>query len=247
MKVSIASLIYQSQIYADSVYWSLHQHTPLLRSGDAGFFFVANDPTPDLKEHLIRMGYPHVIQINEHRDKTWMREHGVAAPEYLHRVYRGWNRAVQESAEICVLVNSDMRFSPGWLERLLMYINRDRYLVSNLAEPLQPYVAPNENALRWECGRSVREFDEEKFQGLCYSYRPEHETRAGGEYQPCAFYRDRVLELGGFPEGNVLSANGKRDVPGDEYFMEKFLASGGSHITVMDSVVYHFKEGEQRG
>ena len=52
MKVSIASLIYRSPYYADEVYKSILQHTPLLERDDYEFFFVANDATEAVLSHL---------------------------------------------------------------------------------------------------------------------------------------------------------------------------------------------------
>jgi len=51
-KISISSLIFKSPVYADSVWESVHKFTPELHNGEAEFFFIANDPTYELIEHL---------------------------------------------------------------------------------------------------------------------------------------------------------------------------------------------------
>ena len=52
VKVSIISLIYCSSKYADWIHDSVHRFTPMLATGEAEFFFIANDPTEDLLKHL---------------------------------------------------------------------------------------------------------------------------------------------------------------------------------------------------
>ena len=60
-KISIVSLIYKSPVFADFVYDSIHKYTPLLNSGMAEFFFVANDPTDGVVRHLRKKGYKYFI------------------------------------------------------------------------------------------------------------------------------------------------------------------------------------------
>ena len=119
--ISICSLIYRSPRYADAVWDSAHEFTEELQDGRARFFFVANDATPEVIEHLVEKCYPFVMQENARLTHDQLKNLGFDSPEYIRRVYQGWNRAILESDEQMVLVNSDCMFSPGWLTTLLSH------------------------------------------------------------------------------------------------------------------------------
>src|SRR5438105_3046344 len=97
LKVSIISLIYRSTGLADWVYESVRKFTPMIARGDAEFFFVANDPTQSLVRHLRVREYPHIINVNRRHTEDELFAMGYGAPEYMSRVYRGYNEGVRRA------------------------------------------------------------------------------------------------------------------------------------------------------
>lgn len=235
--ISICSLIYRSPSYADAVWQSAHEFTPHLQDGRARFFFVANDATQEVLDHLRFRRYPHEIQVNERLTEAELRKMGFDPPEYIRRVYLGWNRAILESEEELVLVNSDNLFSPGWLEGLLNNLNEKQVVCSILIEGNHRRHAPFKGAIRGEFGRHPREFKKRAFLDLCERNRKAG-TSIGGAYMPCAIRKSVAIRAGLYPEGNPHRASG------DERFFAKLKSIGVRHVTALDSLVYHFKEGE---
>lgn len=245
--ISISALIYKSTSFADLCYEKIMEHTPMIKEGKARFFFVANDATDKVKKHLIDKGYPHVIQDNPvHSDDTLFNM-GIGAPEYINRVYRGWNRAILEGDEWVVLLNSDMFPSPGWLEGLLKDASEDKFLCAGMVERDHPrYRTVIPGAFHGECGHSVETYDEKKFLGIAAELK---KTRGGtlhpgGAFMPCMFKREMALLAGLYPEGNVHRGRYTRIICGDLKFTQKLHDIGVKHYTTWDSAVYHFKEGE---
>jgi hypothetical protein len=70
-------------------------------------------------------------------------------------------------------------------------------------------------------------------------------TEAGGLFMPCVLHRSTFLAVGGYPEGNVPSADGQV-VSGDALLFKKMQDAGFQHVTCFDSLVYHMQEGEMR-
>ncbi len=250
--ISIVSLIYRSPKYADWTYESLLANTEELTDGRAEFHFVANNPTSQLLGHLEDRGYSHQVCLTPLRSEEELAIMDIAPPAYLHSVYRAWNHAITESAgEWVVLVNSDMVFSPGWLTSLMREARTDRVAVSQLAERLHPTFGVFPGAMRAELGESPGHFDYEGwrvFRAAAGSEIRRSGTRLakGSGYMPLAIRRDVAIAAGLYPEGNV----GRRRtgmgaaVSGDKYFFDKLAERGVEHVTVRDSLVYHFKEGE---
>ena len=243
--VSIVSLIYRSRKYADWVYESVHEFTPSLKRGVADFFFVANDPTEDLLAHLEHKGYPHVVNTNPRRTEDELFKLGYGMPEYMHRVYRGYNKGITSAAgEVVVLVNSDNYFSPDWLENLLKYLSPRTVVCSKLVERLHPDHTVFPGVYHCEFGSHPENFDREAFLTFCEKVKTTG-VQLGGSYMPCAFYKRRAAQVGLYPEGNIAKSS-FNDVRayGDEVFFGKLSRIGVRHVTAMDSVVYHTKEGE---
>ncbi len=244
-QISIACLIYRSTAYADSVYQSIHKHTPLIAGGDADFYFVANDATPEVLAHLKARGYPHHVHVNAKRGPKRLFEMGIGAPEYIHRVYRAWNRAIElAQGTVVVLVNSDMFFSPNWLENLVRRVTRRTVVCSQLVERKHPRFEVLSAAIHREFGSHPRDFNEGAF--LQYAAEIQcNKTGAGGAYMPCAIYKEVALLAGLFPEGNIAGDSFEDVVAyGDKVFFARLTAMGVHHITAYDSIVYHTKEGE---
>jgi glycosyltransferase involved in cell wall biosynthesis len=245
VNISIASLIYRSKKYADWVYDSIHEFTPQLERGEAEFFFIANDPTEDLVAHLQQKGYRHYLNHNPKRTEEELLRMGYAAPEYMHRVYRGWNKAITSAAgDIVVLVNSDNYFSPDWLENLLKYLSSKTVVCSKLVERLHPKHGIFPGAYHCEFGAHPDNFDKYAFLGFCEKMKTTG-LQLGGAYMPCALYKRLAVQVGLYPEGNLAGTSFEDVVAyGDEVFFKKLSEIGVQQVTAMDSLVYHTKEGE---
>jgi glycosyltransferase involved in cell wall biosynthesis len=243
--ISIASLIYKSKKYADWVHDSIHEFTPQLKRGEAEFFFVANDPTEELLAHLQQKGYKHYVNRNPVRTEEELFKTGYGAPLHIHRVYRGYNKAIESAeGEIVVLVNSDNYFSPDWLENLLKYVSAKTIVCSKLVERMHPEHSIFPGAYRGEFGSHPDTFNKDAFLKFCERVKITG-LQLGGSYMPCAFHKRLAIQVGLYPEGNLAGAS-FRDVvaTGDEIFFRKLSKAGLRHVTAMDSIVYHTKEGE---
>lgn len=225
-KVTVICLIYKSTGYADFVWNSFKKYTK-----NADFLFVANDATEKVKKYLKDNNMPHVIFDNE--DPT---EH------YLKRVYRAYNYGVSvASGDVVVLVNSDMAFSPSWLENLLKNARRDRIVCSRFVESGK--LLGGRLAIVRNFGSSYKDFDDEAFQLFVKKIKRE-KLYPGGQYMPCAIYKDVFLKSGGYPLGNRPEADGS-ETPGDIIFFNEILHSMSvNQFTAFDSIVYHIQEGE---
>lgn len=246
VEVSIVSLIYRSRAFADWVYESVNKYTPMLASGQAEFFFVANDPTDGVVQHLRNKEYPHCININKRYSDEELFSMGYGRPEYMSRVYRGYNEGILKAkGEIVVLVNSDNFFSPDWLENLLKYLNRNTVVSSKLIEPRHHTYGVFESAIHMEFGNSIASFNEREFIDYVDQKKMSGLT-IGGAYMPCALYKDTALIAGLYPQGNLASQSfDKVDEYGDIKFFQRLASLGVQHITSLDSLVYHLKEGEK--
>lgn len=245
LKVSIISLVYRSPLLADFVYQSVQKFTPMIKSGAAEFFFVANDPTIGLLNHLIECNYPHVVNWNKQYSDDEMFAYGYGVPEYISRVYRGYNEGVRKAkGDYVVLINSDNYFSKDWLENLLKYSDRTRVISSTLVERMHPLFNIFPGAVHGEFGCSVKGFDEGAFLAFAEKIRKTG-LKSGGAYMPTLFHKDVIIEAGLFPSGNIAGSNFK-DVAryGDEAFFDILASLGVHHYTSLDSIVYHLKEGE---
>jgi len=246
--ISIAALIYRSAAFADALVKSLMEFTPHLHNGRARFFFVANDATPQLLAHLDRKGYAYVRQTNTTRTDDELLKMGYAGPEYIHRVYRGYNRAIQESNEQMVLLNSDMQFSPGWLEGLEQFWNPNLVLTSTLVERWQAKFG-DKNApgaanyfIERDFGDHPSRFDAAGFYAFS-KFMAKPELRQGRHYASIMLSRTKALETGLYPEGNLFAPWGVYS--GDQAFFARLRANGVNHAESAASIVYHFNEGEK--
>jgi hypothetical protein len=230
---------------ADWVHDSIYEFTPYLRRNEAEFYFVANDPTDELLVHLQQKGYRHYVNRNEVLTQEQLFEMGYGKPEYLHRVYRGWNKAIlQAKGEIVVLVNSDNYFSPDWLENMLKCFSQDSIITSKLVEREHPEYGVIGGAHRGEFGRHPDDFDRQGFLDFCDKKRITGMER-GGAYMPCMFSKDTAVKVGLYPEGNIAGKSFDDVVSyGDRVFFENLARMGVEHFTALDSLVYHLKEGE---
>lgn len=245
VKISIICLIYRSKKFADWVYNSLVEFTPLLKNGNAEFFFVANDPTNGIIEHLNKREYPYIINNNIKYSDQELFEAGYAKPEYISRVYRGYNKGIMNAkGEFLVLINSDNYFSPDWLENLIKYYDRSKIITSKIVERSHPEHSFFPQAYNFNFGDSPENFRKYDFLRFVAKYKKTG-LEINGAYMPCLLSKDIAFQAGLYPEGNIAEDNFEKvKLYGDEAFYKKLSKLGVTHLTALDSIVYHLKEGE---
>lgn len=247
VEVSIICLVYKSKQLAEALYKSLYDNTPMLKNGRAELILVANDPTEELVDFLKKKQYPHLINVNQHLSEKEMLKLGFGKPEYIRRVYQGYNRGIMEAKghKIC-LINSDNFFAPDWLENLLKYLDYKTIVSSTLVEPGHKEFGVFPFAVEAKFGGTVDDFQEKKF----YQFAAKMSKTgwsSGGAYMPCLLYKDVAFLVGLYPEGNLVADGDfqKISMYGDEAFYDRLRRFGIKHITAKDSIVYHLKEGEK--
>jgi hypothetical protein len=245
VKVSIFSLIYRSPEWADFVYDSIHKYTPMIARGDAEFFFVANDASPEVIGHLSMMNYPYYILNNIKMSDEELFKNGYGTPEYIARVYKGFNFGIQKSkGDVVVIINSDMAFSPDWLENLLKYLTEKTIVTSQLVERDHPRHGVFQGVYHGEFGCSMKDFKEQEFLDFVLRVKATGLIMGKG-YAPCALNKSAALKVGLYPEGNIAGKTFDEVVEtGDERFFWNLAKANVTHYTSLDSIVYHFKEGE---
>lgn len=238
--VSIACLIYKSTQWLDFVYTQMLRHTDL---HDKEFFFIANDATQEVKDYLHDHYIPHYIFENTPKHKQeW----------YINNVYRAWNFAAEKArGDYIVFINSDMAFSPGWVEALLDQLCPNNCVASRLVESGK--MPSGTYGISKNFGRVVNGYREKAFLRYARSIAT-HKVHDGGLFMPLLIRREHFLSVGGYPEGNVvpesdffqprIALQGDPLVSGDVVLMNKLQSKGITHQTVFDSIVYHFQEGE---
>jgi len=232
-KVEVISLIFQSTGYLDFIHDQLERYAEA-DGYDVSYRVVANDATDKVLNHLVEKNIPHSVFTNPDLDEY-----------YLVRVYRAWNYAVQSSdADIVCLVNSDMAFSPGWLDNLLKHYEEDNVVCSRLAESGK--MRSGQYGISMNFGRTYSEYDEEGFLEYAQAIS-ETGAHEGGLFMPCLV---TPSTFPGYPEGNVYNVNGVLKAgyyPGHPIRMsgDAFLFKNMQHKTAFDSIVYHIQEGEK--
>lgn len=231
---------------AKAVYDSAYKYTPKLRNGEAEFFFVANDPTVEVVDYLKEQNYPFIINANDHLSDKQLFKLGYGKPEYMRRVYQGYNQGILHAkGQKIVLINSDNFFSQDWLENLLKYSDYKKVVTSTLLEPGHGDFGVFPGAIQKDFGSTLETYKEERFQDFAAKISKTGYT-SGGAYMPCLLYKDITILAGLYPEGNVAGETFD-DIKryGDEYFYDRLKSFGIEHITAKDSIVYHLKEGER--
>lgn len=222
------------------------EHTPHLHDRRARFFFVANDATPGVIEHLTRRGYPFVVQKNKHYTEGELAAMGYAGPEYINRVYRGFNRAIMESEEQAVIINSDMEFSPGWLEGLEEVYTPQKFVTSTLVERWVPKMGNRETGPKYFIEGDFGDHPDRFNRGGWYAFSQNIKKPGsipGRHYACVMFSRSKAIEAGLYPEGNLFAPWGIYS--GDRAFAARLGSVGVQHIESTNSIVYHYNEGEK--
>jgi hypothetical protein len=108
------------------------------------------------------------------------------------------------------------------------------------------------NAISKNCGQTLETFDVTMFETIADIAKTDLKDKIieRGLYMPCAFFKEDFVKSGGYPHGNVYTGGvGKIDssfvMSGDDaFFHHNPIMMTKKHITVCDSVVYHFQTGE---
>lgn len=230
MTITIALLIYRSPDYLDFVMQSLMENESEIH--DIYYLIVCNDATSEVlarAEHWSNMNGR--IRFVDHRNENpddW----------YIQNVYNAWNRCLAEcdTPYIC-FVNSDMAFSPGWLDALARY-DLGRYIpTSRLVESGRMPSLPGLLSLNY--GQTLKSFQKDEFEKTAANLKliPGFTPNVGA-YMPSLFETETLKSIGGWRKnmGNI---------PGDRITFATLLSRFGmTPIMVHDSIVYHFQRGE---
>ena len=236
--VEVISLVYKSINYANFIVDQLTRYAVDFDDWKVSFRLVANDPTPELEQHLKKIGVSHTIFRNQDPNEY-----------YMNRVYRAWNEAgFTSNADYLCFVNSDMAFSPTWLINLFRCRALDRVVTSRLVESGK--MPSGLHGISRNFGNTPQSYDEKAFLAFA-SQKPSYEICSGGLYMPLLISKYLFVRSNGYPQGNIYAdgigtCNGSVVKSGDAYYFERLKEEFDVwHFTVFDSVVYHFQEGER--
>jgi len=238
-RVEVVSLIFKSIDYLDLIYKELKSDKCKVEGWEVGVRIVANDATEEVIEKLKTLDIPYTI-YNDPKPNDY----------YLNRVYRCWNHAgiTSDYDNIC-FVNSDMVFSDGWLGNLLKNHDGTNIPTSRLVESGK--MMSGTHGVSYNCGRSPKTIDYNLWYDVVNRLK-EDQIYPKGLYMPCVLDKNRFIESGMFPEGNIykdgigtLHQDGVIQSGDDWYFKKLEKEYGMKHVTVFDSLVYHIQEGEK--
>lgn len=236
--VEVISMVYKSVDYLYLIYNQLKSNNCKVDGWDVGIRLVLNDATEQIIDEIKKLDIPYTIYNDEN-----------PSDYYLNRVYRCWNFAGQTSEydNIC-FVNSDMIFSKNWLKNLLKHHNGTNIPCSRLVESGKMF--SGKYGISLDFGKTSLTISFDKFNNFIETLAVD-ELHEGGLYMPCVFNKNRFIESGMYPEGNIYTTGiGKFEDSfvdsGDNYFFNKLKEKYGmKHVTPFDSLVYHIQEGEK--
>lgn len=236
--VEIISLIYKSTDYLRLIYEQLKSDNCKVDGWDIGIRLVLNDATDEIIEEVKKLDISYTI-YNDKQPNDY----------YLNRVYRCWNFAGETSEydNIC-FVNSDMVFSKDWLKNLLKNHDNINIPCSRLVESGK--LKSGKYGISSNFGKNPNDIDFNGFNKYVEKIKSE-ELQQGGLFMPCIFIKERFVESGMYPEGNIYNTGignfGDKFIDsGDDYYFNKLMKDYGmKHVTVFDSIVYHIQEGEK--
>ena len=240
-KYSIACLIYKSVNWLEFVYEQVLKYTDMK---DTEFFFVANDASDEVLQYLRDNHLPYFQFTNTPaHQKEW----------YINNVYRAYNYASQVAkGDFLVLINSDMAFTPGWLDALIAAYNGRNLVSSRLVESGK--LGTGKYGIEKDFGRTYSQYREDDFQSYAETLR-EDKVSSGGLFMPLLVNKKHFDKIGGYPEGNIkkgssifgtnIAQPGDPQISGDNVLMQRMATIGIEHQTAMNSVVYHFQCGEK--
>lgn len=240
--IELIALIYKSVDYLKMIHKELISEKNSAPDWNVNYRIIANDANVEVLDYLEKNDINFSI-YNDSKPNDF----------YLNRVYRCWNYgAISSKFDNICFINSDMIFSQGWLKNLLRYHDGKSIPCSRLVESgkmrsglhgISQYFGNHPSNIQyesWECWVSENK-----------------QSRAldGGLYMPCVFEKQKFIEAGGYPEGNIFKNGEQIEIghpndrhvymSGDTFFFKKMEKDFGlKHITVCDSLVYHIQEGE---
>ncbi len=238
---SIICLVYKSVEWARFLYEQVLRYTDM---ADKEFFFVANDASDEVLEYLRSNYIPHFEWTNTEANRSeW----------YINNVYRAYNFGASVArGDFLVFLNTDMAFAPGWFEALWETYDGRSAVASRLVESGK--LKSGTYGIERDFGSMPSTYREEDFLAFAEEVR-EPGMLDGGLFMPLLMRRDLFLEVGGYPEGNIrcgsdifspeIALQGESLVSGDNVLIQRLASRGVAHKTALDSVVYHFQEGEK--
>lgn len=238
--IEVISLIYKSVDYLHFITNQLKSDNCKVDGWDVKVRLVLNDATDKIIEEVKSLDINYTI----YNDK-------IPGDYYLNRVYRCWNFAGEtcEADNIC-FVNSDMMFSENWLTNLLKHHDGINIPTSRLVESGKLGTAPGRHGVINNLGGRLNNLNYIGFIDFANQIS-EDRVEPSGLLMPCVFEKERFMESGMYPEGNIYTTGvgnfGDPVVsPGDIYYFDRLEKEYGMrHITVFDSIVYHIQEGEK--
>ena len=237
---SIICLIYKSVGWLKFVYEQVLKYTDM---SNKEFFFVANDATEEVLNYLHDNNIPH-YEFNNTGEQQ--------AEWYVNNVYRAYNFAATKArGDIMVMINSDMAFSPRWLDNLWKSYDGTNCVCSRLVESGK--LPSGLYGIEKDLGRNYDSYQEDLFQNFArFIAIPRVEN--SGLFMPLLIRKQHFEMVGGYPEGQVVIGSdiynpviakwGEACISGDTVIMQKLKDHGIVHQTAFDSIVYHFQWGE---
>jgi len=241
-KYSIICLIYKSNEWLDFVYNQVIKYTNFTNTE---FFFIANDASDDVKNYLKNNYIPHhIFETNKEQKTEW----------YINNVYRWYNYWVQKAKwEYLIFINSDMAFSPDWLENLISKYDWKNCVASRLIE--------SGRFLSWKYWLEKNfwteffNYEEEKFINYSKLFKEDWISKKWWLYMPLFINKEDFINVWMYPEWNVLEWSDldspiiakkweKISFTWDEALIEKLRLNWINHVTSFDSIVYHFQAWE---
>lgn len=244
--VTIICLIYRSTKYLQFVYDQVHKYTDMTKHK---LIFITNDATQEVLDYLVDHNMDHYIFNNTLEN---IEAHGTTE-YYVNNVYRAYNYGAQIADTNCILfINSDMAFSPYWLENMVDKMESGMCITSRLVESGR--YPSGEYAISMPFGMSTDTYEEDKFIEYCKTIEEDSLTE-GGLYMPLLIYKKDFMKVGMYPEGNITPDSSIFEpviakiytdcITGDKVLMMKLKEFGIVHYTSFNSTVYHFQNGEK--
>jgi hypothetical protein len=247
--ITVVCLIFKSISWLEFAYGEALRLQREFKRGEVNILFVANDASQEVLDFLSENHIPHTKGQGKRNPEEW----------YINSVYRSYNEGVSASKTPWVyLINSDMAFAPGALGRAFAHRSETSLVATRLVE--RGILISGTHGIERDFGSSPSAFRKKDFIEFAAKIQsPSKEP--GGLFMPLLVNRNSFLNRGGFPEGNLkpestegyvlggspqFAQQGEVSTPGDRAFFQRLEKAGFSHITVFDSLAYHFQEGELR-